>query len=147
MPTPTGPTTRVAAVAGTPHTPPQDGMEGQRADGGSAQSEVSKRRHSHSALAALHNRVGRVLQDLGAGRTVADADLRQHALDCAFLMEQAHAMNTHIGREEAVLWMHRQAEAMRSLSPQWKAAREASAGDFLNFDGALDRARVEGHLG
>jgi hypothetical protein len=75
------------------------------------------------------NRVGRVLQDLAAARAVSDSEIRQHALDCGLLMEQAYdrfqAHGEPAAREEALLWMCRRDEALRSLSPSWKAAREA----------------------
>lgn len=84
---------------------------------------------SYMAEATLQNRVGRVVQDLCAGREVADNELLQHARDCTFLMECAHdrflAYGNPADREEAFLWMHRRDEALRSLSPAWKAAREA----------------------
>jgi hypothetical protein len=77
----------------------------------------------------LMTRVGRVLQDLASAREVTDAEVRRHAMDCALLMEQAHqrfeAFHDPAARDEALLWMHRRDEALRSLSPSWKAAREA----------------------
>jgi hypothetical protein len=74
-------------------------------------------------------RIGRVLQDLANARIVTDAEIRQHAADCTSLMEQAYSRFQEHGnpadRDEAVLWMHRANEAIRCLSPAWKAAREA----------------------
>ena len=76
----------------------------------------------------LLNRVGRVLQEL-TGRAVADDEILQHASDCTRLMEQAYARFEAFGdpadREASVLWMHRDAEARRCLSREWKTAREA----------------------
>lgn len=82
-----------------------------------------------SGRCLLIARVSRVLQDMAAARPVSDQDLRQHAADCSALMEQAYARFEEHGipadREEAVLWMFRRDEAHRSLSPAWRAAREA----------------------
>jgi outer membrane lipopolysaccharide assembly protein LptE/RlpB len=67
----------------------------------------------------LMMRVGRILQNLNAGRTVEEAEVRQHAEDCAVLMERAYARFEATGiasdREEAVLWMHTRDQALRSL--------------------------------
>lgn len=98
-------------------------------------------------------RVGRILQDMAASRPVSDTELRQHAADCTTLMEQAHArFEEHriaSDREEALLWMFRRDEANRSLSPAWKAAREAqvqreiAAGvGFFETQGEADRQRL-----
>lgn len=105
----------------TPQHDPAPGME----------SPISNVAPASPALcgAALLNRVGRVLQDLSAARQVSDAEIRQHAADCTALMEAAYdrflAHQDPADREEACLWMHRRDEALRSLSPAWKAAREA----------------------
>lgn len=73
-------------------------------------------------------RVGRVLRDMAAARSISDAEIRQHAADCTFLMESAYDRFQDCGditeREAAYLWMHRRDEALRSLSPEFKAARE-----------------------
>lgn len=85
--------------------------------------------HAGAASCEPLLRVGRFLQAVAAARTVSDAEIRQHAMDSAHLMEAAYerfqASGDPADREEAVLWMHRRDEAMRSLSPAWKAAREA----------------------
>lgn len=108
--------------------------------------------------AALLNRVGRVLADLSAAREVSDAEIRQHAADCTHLMELAYArfeqFHLPADRDDAVLWMHRRDEAHRSMSPAWKAAREAQiqqdiargCGYFIE-QGDAARARIAGGRG
>lgn len=99
------------------------------------------------------SRVGLVLQEIAAARVVSDAELRQHALDCTHLMEVAYeryqAHQIAADREEAALWMHRRDEALRSLSAEWKAAREAEiqraiAADHFVECGDAARARLSG---
>lgn len=74
-------------------------------------------------------RVGIVLQNLSAAREVSDAEILQHCQDCIRLMEAAYQRFEEYGipadRDEAVLWSDRRAAAMRALSPDWRAAREA----------------------
>lgn len=107
-----------------------------------------------TAEAVVLNRVGRVISDMAAARAVGDFELRQHALDCAHLMEEAYGRfqatgNVH-DREDALLWMSRRDEALRSLSPAWKAAREAEIqqaigqGCFFMEQGDAARARIGG---
>lgn len=102
---------------------------------------------------ALWNRVGRVLQDLAASRALSDAEIRQHAQDCTQLMEAAYQRfeqhHNPADRDEACLWMHRRDEANRSLSPAWKAAREAQiqrdiaqGQDYFAAAGERDRAAL-----
>lgn len=109
--------------------------------------------HAGAASCTALLRVGRFLQALSAARQITDAEIRQHAADCSLLMEQAYdrfqACGNPADREEAVLWMHRRDEAHRSLSPAWKAAREAQiqqqiaegAGYFMD-EGDAARARI-----
>lgn len=104
--------------------------------------------------ASLMVRVSRVLQDLSSARSLSDEEIRQHSADCSLLMEQAYArfqqFHNPADRDDAVLWMHRRDEANRSLSPAWKAAREAQiqqdiangAGFFVEAGDAA-RARIE----
>lgn len=111
--------------------------------------------HAGAASCEPLLRVGRYLQAVAAAREVSDAEIRQHAMDSAHLMEAAYerfqASGDPADREEAVLWMHHRDEAMRSLSPAWKAAREAqiqqaineSAGHFIEMGDAA-RARMQG---
>ena len=100
-------------------------------------------------------RVGAVLQQLAEARTVSDQELLQHASDCRWLMERAYDRFISSGRkedrEEAVQWMHRGQDAMRSLSPAWKAAREAEilrtideGVGYFAAQGVADRQRMEG---
>jgi hypothetical protein len=102
------------------------------------------------------SRVGEVLQAIAAARTISDGELRQHAMDCTHLMEVAYeryqAHRIAADREEAALWMHRRDEALRSLSPAWKAAREAEiqraiAADHFVEQGDAGRARIAGGRG
>lgn len=97
-------------------------------------------------------RVGRVLQDMNAGRAVTDAEILQHAADCTRLMEAAYerfqANQNPADREEALLWMRRRDEARRSLSPAFKAAREAQIRQEIEqgvgyFSDQADRARAQ----
>lgn len=123
------PVSAAAMSMDTPQSAPQDAtaiaVEGE----GASPALRTAQSYTASAHAQLLNRVGRVISDIAAERTVTDDEIRQHALDCAWLMERAHDRFTQHGnpadRDEAVLWMHRQHEALRSLSPAWKAAREA----------------------
>jgi len=79
---------------------------------------------------SLMNRVGRVLRDFAAARALTDDEVLQHVRDCTLLMESAYdrfqAWGTVADREEAYLWMCRRDEAVRSLSPEFKAARDAA---------------------
>jgi hypothetical protein len=92
---------------------------------------ISDVQPSHTGAASCEPllRVGRFLQAVAAARSLTDQEVRQHAADCSRLMEAAYARFEAHGdpadREEAVLWMSRRDEAMRSLSPAFKAAREA----------------------
>jgi hypothetical protein len=101
------------------------------------------------------DRVGAVLQQWALGRTVADHEILQHASDCRWLMERAYDRFISSGRkedrEEAIQWMRRGQEAMRSLSPAWKAAREAqvmvdidSGVGYFAAQAEMDRARMAG---
>lgn len=99
------------------------------------------------------NRVGAFLH-AWCERPVSDAELHQHATDCTHLMEVAYARFQAYGdpadREQACLWMHGRDEALRALSPQWKAQREAQiqqsiaegCGYFIE-QGDAARARLE----
>jgi hypothetical protein len=98
-----------------------------------------------------------VTGDLGAGRAVSDDELQQHARDCTFLMESAYdrfqAGDLH-ARDEAFMWMHRRDEALRCLSPAWKAAREAQIQQdiangvgFFATEGDRARAALDGGRG
>jgi hypothetical protein len=98
-------------------------------------------------------RVGRVLQTMAAARSVSDQELLQHIADCTLLMQQAYeryeASANPAERQEAILWMRRRDEAQRSMSPEWKAAREARIQQditegvaFFDAQGQLDRARL-----
>ena len=105
--------------------------------------------------ATILNRVGRVLQDMTAERAVSDGEIRQHAVDCSRLMEQAYERFQDSGnpadRDEALLWMYRRDEAVRALSTAWQAAREAQiqqdisqgAGYFID-QGERDRISLGG---
>lgn len=102
---------------------------------------------------ALIERVGRVLQNFAAARVVGDDEILQHARDCTSLMDTAYgryiAHGTVHDREDALLWMHRRDEALRSLSPGWKAAREAEIQRAIGADhfleqGEVGRARMTG---
>ena len=77
----------------------------------------------------LLSRVGRVLQDMNAGRAVTDAEVLQHETDCRRLSEACYERfeDTQLpaDREEAVLWLARATEARKCLSPAFKQAREA----------------------
>lgn len=99
------------------------------ASGAEALSLDLEAQHAGAASCTAHLRVGRFLQAMAAARELTDQEIRQHAADCAQLMEQAYSRFEATGnpadREEACLWMHRRDEAMRALSPAWKAAREA----------------------
>lgn len=109
--------------------------------------------HTGAASCEPLLRVGRFLQAVAAAREISDAEIRQHAMDCAHLMEAAYerfqASGDPADREEAVLWMHRRDEAMRSMSPAWKAAREAQiqqaigqgSGCYFMDSADADRAR------
>jgi hypothetical protein len=144
------------AAATDAHSPPPNDT------GAAAEQHVSAApmngvgRDAHTlADAALLNRVGRVLGDMAAAREVSDAEIRQHAQDCARLMEQAYVRFEETAdpadRERAYLWEHRRFEAHQALSPAWKAAREAqiqqdiaaSAGYFVE-QGDAARARIQG---
>lgn len=106
------------------------------------------------AEACLLNRVGRVLQDISAGRGVSDTEIRQHEADCRRLSEICYErfQQSHnpTDREDAVLWQHRAAEAHSALSPAWKAAREAEilqaigAGYFVDQGDAARAALARG---
>lgn len=97
-------------------------------------------------------RVGLALQNLRVG-SMSDAEIRQHAIDCTDLMEQAHdrfmAHGQPADREEAVRWMHRRDAANAALSPEWKAAREAqiqqriAQGCYFVEQGDAARVRLE----
>lgn len=126
------------------------------ASAGTNSSSVDVQAH-HAGAASCEPllRVGRFLQAVAAARTtVSDTEIRQHAMDCAHLMEAAYerfqASGDPADREEAVLWMHRRDEAMRSMSPAWKAAREAQIqqvigqGCFFVEQGDAARARMQG---
>jgi len=93
---------------------------------------------------SLMNRVGRVLRDFAAERAPTDDEVRQHIRDCTFLMESAYgrfqAWGTVADREEAYLWMCRRDEALRSLSPAWKAARETEIQQAIGIDFFKDQA-------
>lgn len=93
----------------------------------------------------LMMRVGRFLQDVLYDRQVADDELRQHAMDCTLLMERAHFRFEQFGdpadRDEAVMWMHYRDRANRSLSPEWKAKREADIQES-HFESLADQARL-----
>ena len=81
------------------------------------------------AEASLLSRVGRVIQDMNAGRAVTDAEVLQHEADCRRLSESTYdrfqATGNPADREEAVLWLARATEARKCLSPAFKQAREA----------------------
>lgn len=85
--------------------------------------------HAGAGSCALILRVGRVLQDMNAGRAVTDAEILQHESDCRRLSEVVYgrfeATRNPADRDEAVLWQYRASEARRSLSDAYKAAREA----------------------
>lgn len=91
-------------------------------------------------------RAGLVLQAIADGRTLTDAEIRQHAMDCAFLMERSYARFSEFGdesgREEAIAWDLRRKDALKSLSPEWRAAREAQILADIAAGGHL-QARAE----
>jgi hypothetical protein len=119
-------------------------------------STLSHAAESHAGSVSVEPllRVGRFLQAVAAARALSDQEIRQHAADCAALMELAYARFEAHGnpadREEAVLWMSRRDEAHRSLSPAWKAAREtqireaiaAGLGCYFTEQGDAARARA-----
>ena len=92
-------------------------------------------------------RVGRVLQDMAAARAISDDEIRQHAADCTFLMESAYDRFQASGdvseREAAYLWMHRRDEALRSLSPEFKAAREREIQRAIGAGFFIDQADAD----
>lgn len=118
--------------------------------------EVGQDRHSHSPKACgdleLLNRVGRVVQDISAGRAVSDAELLAHEADCRRLSESTYdrfqATGNPADREEAVLWLARATEARKCLSPAFKQAREAqiqqtiAEGTGCFFTDSADAARA-----
>lgn len=109
-----------------------------------------------AAEAALLNRVGRVLQDMNAGREVTDAEVLQHQSDCRLLFEQAHArwLQGCESREVVEQWQACFLQAGRCLSPAWKAAREAEiqqdiarGQDYFVTAGDTARAALAGRRG
>lgn len=113
--------------------------------------EQDEAHHAGSASCALMVRVGRVLQDMNAGRAVTDEEIRQHEADCRRLSticyERFQQSGNLADRDDAVLWQARAAEAHHALSPAWKAARDAeilraAEGTGCYFMDQADAARL-----
>jgi hypothetical protein len=81
------------------------------------------------ALDGVVSRAEHVQRLMDAGFPLTDEALIQQRNDCRELMEAAHSRHCKTGcestRDEADLWLARFYKAIRALSPQWKAAREA----------------------
>lgn len=73
--------------------------------------------------------VGEILRRLDAGRQLSGAELERHIADCETLWKRAYARFRahHIpaDRDEALLWLHRQNEAILMRSPGVQAQRHA----------------------
>lgn len=154
------PTSAPVATAGTncPSTHPESTVAQRNQP--ALMDDVGQERHSHSPKPCgdleLLNRVGRVVQDISAGRAVSDAELLAHEADCRRLSESTYdrfqATGNPADREEAVLWLARATEARKCLSPAFKQAREAQiqqaiaegTGCYFMDQADAARARVGG---
>ena len=68
---------------------------------------------------------------MNAERALTDREIRQHAMDCGYLMEDAYAKFLETGepshREAAVAWLARRNEALKGLQARGTGMCEGSA--------------------
>jgi hypothetical protein len=95
---------------------------------GDARSVLSESDYANTVDLILTNRVARTQRKIDAGQPVTDDELLQHREDARLLMEMSHDrwLVSHEPSDLALCrrWMERRDEAVRLLSPAWKATRE-----------------------
>ncbi len=93
---------------------------------------------------------GQRLPDFGSRlpTPVSDEEREQHIHDMGLLMQECYARfeasGNPVDRDEAVMWMHMQAEAIRQRSPARVAAMESC---YFTECGSRDAKMLEGARG